>query len=766
MDNNTEFHDDDDICHINNHLINFKTKKLKNQLNVPSNKNYINQSKNQDNSLFPKNEVQSINSKNENDRKAKNFKLTNSIPTKTISPKKTKQYVNNKYKKILSSKQSYLLSDMNIESPFNIKHIQSSIEQKDHSNNNIFTKSPRTPDKNISNVLYFSKEESYQDNTWNFLNDIDSSPLRTPKSQQRIIDSLECDKLKSPSHIKTPKSEEISTNLSSPISINNDFKSSKTHRNLSISDNLIDVSDIQNTYAKQRSFVRESVNNMEYFFSSYNTDFKNCFNNESSPDDSEPHNLNIKNIHELRESGISKKSLDEVQYLVDGLNKCNTLRLRQSCYIELAKKMNKTEFSRNFRSGNFCHQLLENSKKDTDTIILYCTLFILCLIFQDKKCAYALVSDDTVFEIIFLGLSYNKDIIKLCDSKDYKIDTFIHDSFIDLIKTIKSSSIHLNYTEESSCYILSINAIKNITFLPIRKTSNHLEKMASFSYISTLYDIIDEICKESKVNKQIYTIKIIINAIEQCSFLMNSDIYMKRISTIITLLTSDLFNNSEERYKSHIFQSSLRLLINLTNNNSSICDEVAHSEFIQMLINFIISTKKEYLNSSQTLDNILLSLGLLINIIEKGSKFSHILEQYGILHIYIYICSPKTDTKNTLMGLVTIDKLINTFTEWRECSYSTENNVATGYLAILLTHLSLKNRDSKDNFLSKYIREKLPDNSYKIIIEFLQEFAQFNIEIEKEASGTFGMKSSGIGNEIQKISEILNDLELKLIMCK
>ncbi|CCJ30301.1 unnamed protein product [Pneumocystis jirovecii] len=409
--------------------------------------------------------------------------------------------------------------------------------------------------------------------------------------------------------------------------------------------------------------------------------------------------------------------------------------------------MNETEFSRNFKSGNFYHQLLENFEKDTNIIILYCTLFILCLIFQDKKYAYALISDDITFEIIFLGLSYDKDIIELYKSENHKTCKYIHDSLIDLVETVKSSNLHIDYNIESSCYFFSINAIKSITFLSTWKTSNHLEKMASFDCISVFYDIIDKICKKN-INEQIYIIEIIINSIEHYSLVMNSDIHIKKISIIITLLISDLFNNSEKKYKSRIFQSSLRLLINLTNNNPSICDEVAHSKFIQILIDTIIS-RKDFSDPNQSSDNTLLTLGLLINIIEKGSKINHILKQY--------------DTKNTLLGLVTVDQLINTFNEWKDYSYNTENNVATGYLAILLTHLSLKNSNSEDNFLSKYIRKKLPNNSYNIIIKFLQEFAQFNMKIE-EAAGTFGIKPSGVADEIQRISEILYDLESKLIM--
>ncbi|KAG5440679.1 hypothetical protein PCK2_000267, partial [Pneumocystis canis] len=151
-------------------------------------------------------------------------------------------------------------------------------------------------------------------------------------------------------------------------------KPSKTSQNLHTYNGLMDnFSNIQNTYAKQRSFIAEPIEDIEQFFSysSYNITSKSQLNDEPNSEDSEPSNLNIKSIHELRESGISRKSLDEIQYLIDGLNKCNTLKLRQSCYIDLAKKMIELEFSRNFRSRNFSHQLLENSEKDTDIVLDY-----------------------------------------------------------------------------------------------------------------------------------------------------------------------------------------------------------------------------------------------------------------------------------------------------------------------------------------------------------------------------------------------------------
>ncbi|KAG5439527.1 hypothetical protein PCANB_002102 [Pneumocystis canis] len=745
METNIEFPEDNPY-YVNSDLNNSQPKKPKNQFQNISTQQYLNQNKNEDKLLLYQTELQNTNKKEiKNSKKTKNFKSTNSTPIKNISPEKSKQSINNKNKKPADTEKSCLTGNSNQKIYSNKEYMQLSLNLKNSSNNHVLTKSPKTPDRDINNTFYFQKSTSNKNNTWNFLDNFDNSPLRTPKSQ-RIIDSLERDKLKSPLNIETPKSKEISTKLFSPILAKEDFKPSKTPQNLHIYNDLIDTcSNIQNTYAKQRSFVAEPIDDIEHFFSysSYNINSKNQLNNESNSEDSEPSSLNIKSIHELRESGINKKSLDEIQYLIDGLNKCNTLKLRQSCYIELAKKMNGIEFSRNFRSRNFSHQLLENSEKDTDIVILYCTLFILCLIFQDKKCAYALVSNNITFEIIFLGLSYNKDMIELCNFENCNINKSIQNSLIDLIKTEKSSNIHTNYTNKSSCCILSINAIKSIIFLPTWRTSNYLEKLASFGCISNFYDIIDKICKDN-IKEQFCLIETIISSLEQYTLIINSNIHIGRISTIITLLTSNLFNNSEKKNKSHIFQSSLRLLINLTNNNPSICDEVTHPEFIQILIDVVVSEKENSLSLDQSLDNTLLSLGLLINIIEKGSKINYITKHHEKVHL----------------ELVTIDKLINTFTEWRKCSFSVKNNVATGYLAILLAHLSLKNSNS-DNSLSKYIRKKLPNNSYNIIIEFLQEFAQFNMEIEKEAAGTFGIKSS-----VENYYPTIENTFCKTIKCK
>ncbi|QSL65240.1 hypothetical protein MERGE_002549 [Pneumocystis wakefieldiae] len=727
-----------------------KCEKLESQLsNISSTKRYINQD-NEDNLLLSQTNMENTNIiENNIEKETKNLKLMSSAPIKINSPKKSKKSINTKNKHYLDTKEITYEKITNKKATFDTKHSQLLFEPK-KSPNKMSTKSPKTPNKNSNNTSPFSENIYQQNNTWNFLDDFDNSPLRTPKSQ-RIIDSLEHDKLRSPSHIETPKSKEISIKMFSPILANEDYKLPKTPQNLYIYNNLVDTfSDTQNTYAKQRSFIAEPTNDTKKdIFSSYNANTKNYLNDELNVQDAESYVFNIKSVHELRESGINKKSLDEIQYLMDGLNKCNSLKLRQSCYIELAKKINKTEFSRNFRSGNFIHQLLEISKKDTDMIILYCTLFILYLLLQDKKSAYALVSDDTTFEIIFLGLSYDENI-QLYNSKNFKTNNFIQDSLIELIKIVKFSTAHSEYANKSSCCILSINAIKSITFLPTWETLNYLEKMESFGCISSLYDIIDKISNNNN-SEEFYLIETIIRSIEQCALIMCSNTHIKRISTIITLLTSSLFHNFKKKYKYDIFQSCLRLLINLTNNSSSICDEITHPKFIQTLTNVIIS-KKDSLDLGQFSDNTLLTLGLLINITEKGSKMTYISEQY--------------DTESTIISLATIDELVNTFTNWRKYSHNTETNVAAGYLAILLAHLSLKNSDSGNIFLSKYIQKKLPNNSYNIIIEFLHEFAQFNMEIEKKAAETFRIKWSSIASEIQKISEVLHELESKLIISK
>ncbi|CEJ54739.1 hypothetical protein PMG11_01034 [Penicillium brasilianum] len=190
----------------------------------------------------------------------------------------------------------------------------------------------------------------------------------------------------------------------------------------------------------------------------------------------------------------------------------------------------------------------------------------------------------------------------------------------------------------------------------------------------------------------------------------------------------------------------LRVVLNTTNSNPTLCDKFATAAMIDELAMIAIArfgelTEDTLTHENNSLDTVILALGALINLVEQreASRTMFLTSGSGAVSILDQLLQ---------LFLARVDS-----TSQAHSVLEVHHNVAVGYLAVLLLALCLHTG------ARMRIKESLRPNGLTIIMSTVNEFLQYHQKIEqelhpaqanKEASG-FLVRLQDLINEIQRI---------------
>lgn len=184
----------------------------------------------------------------------------------------------------------------------------------------------------------------------------------------------------------------------------------------------------------------------------------------------------------------------------------------------------------------------------------------------------------------------------------------------------------------------------------------------------------------------------------------------------------------------------IRLILNITNSNPSLCDRFANLEMVGGLVrivsaNFGDLTEDALGQANNSLDSVILALGALINLTEQSEASRS---------IFLYSAGSSKPFLDQLLHLfMTHVESISTAHSVLEVHH----NVAVGYLAVLLLTLSL------DPETRSKIKSSLAPNGLTPVISTVDEFLQYHQKIEQEISTfpTQGQPASGFLSRLQEL---------------
>ncbi|PKC15565.1 hypothetical protein RhiirA5_348914 [Rhizophagus irregularis] len=194
---------------------------------------------------------------------------------------------------------------------------------------------------------------------------------------------------------------------------------------------------------------------------------------------------------------------------------------------------------------------------------------------------------------------------------------------------------------------------------------------------------------------------------------------------------------------------TLRVLINLTNENLPACQYVG--SHLGMSILMRLATVGQLPNAVK-FDVLLLSIGLLINLVETDSNIQDEFRKVdqnptcpgSRMCMRTCTCSSRESAVSCLVSLYNY--------QLEKDDDETDSNIVAAYMAVLLGLLIKNNQDNQ-----QLIIERLPDRSVNSLINLLQQFVHFNELVGEEAtanghaSGQMLMSSSSLNNYQTKL---------------
>ncbi|KAG5367029.1 hypothetical protein CJU89_1478 [Yarrowia sp. B02] len=184
----------------------------------------------------------------------------------------------------------------------------------------------------------------------------------------------------------------------------------------------LSVTTNRRTYGANRSYLADSPTKKENIYDSIMS--------ESSAE-SEQEELNIKSVHELRETGGNARFMDEMEYLAEGLEDEGSSR--RTTLLEICKKAKDPDFIRKLKTTDYADKILNVLPQvvETDQVAAFLVLFIAQKIFGDNGANVldTVINDPKFLGSVFLCLDNTDSILR--DKKSSKVFQKVLKEFVD-----------------------------------------------------------------------------------------------------------------------------------------------------------------------------------------------------------------------------------------------------------------------------------------------------------------------------------------------
>ncbi|GBB97032.1 hypothetical protein RclHR1_00290030 [Rhizophagus clarus] len=391
--------------------------------------------------------------------------------------------------------------------------------------------------------------------------------------------------------------------------------------------------------------------------------------NNVNGDNLTPKKHTLKSSHELREVGDHTRFTDEMDYILDGLEN-RSMNVRRNSVIDLLSKLLDSDFLLRVRAHNYISKIYTILNGNQDLLIRCCFSFIICILMEDKHSSESLIQEHGFIEFIVNLLNVSTDPLNT-DSESLKKS---EKSFINDFKNIILKSTIFTNLSQISLKSISLRTLSSLSSLRTRhenKIKNILRDSGGLSsVINVLKSELESVGKllsaiENGKLPGLQKITLDFTLIEQClKILENSTLFCSENQICIVedkdllhmLLELLLYcqleasgkNVEEASLALECLLGTLRVLINLTNEYLPACQYVGSHLGMSILMRlatvgqlpgnnslennadpFIVSATNSESVDAVKFDVLLLSIGLLINLVETDSNIQDEFRKVG-----------------------------------------------------------------------------------------------------------------------------------------
>ncbi|KAI9037386.1 WAPL family protein [Aspergillus affinis] len=450
---------------------------------------------------------------------------------------------------------------------------------------------------------------------------------------------------------------------------------------------------------------------------------------ENEKGDSKP----VRSIHELRQAGEKARFCETVELILEDIEgSSNSLSERCDGYSRLCLNLLEPRFVRQFCECGFEERIVESTTEGLDMIPASLAL-----------CAYSLIFNSGSFSFVLSGRFWWK-IMQIAPQLlvfDVSFTCLVdQQSTTSTAKPVRHSlRKNLQQILSAVCGDQSSNTSPRFLALYVINTFLHnlRQKVRSVEPISTsLLDQLVGLLMTNKPGKQSATqfeLFSSVLSILDSSTVLSSGPWSHSQCNSFGLLSRLcwLFYPNQLDQNRRVLGLYIRVIMNITNTNSSLCKALATPELVAGLVGIVAeefchvpddSPAKE--NSS--LDIVILALGALTNVAEKSQSSRA-----------LFLMSARNSTSFFQLLLQQFSHGINSIGKAHSVS-EVHKNVAIGYLSILLATLCLN-----EEILSQ--AETMLDKGLALILSTAEEFLQYHQKVEQDSYPMESRDDGGAG---------------------
>lgn len=346
----------------------------------------------------------------------------------------------------------------------------------------------------------------------------------------------------------------------------------------------------------------------------------------------------VQSIHELRQAGKIARFTREVESLMEEIEYPHSESGQCSNLIQLCSKLLQRDYALRFNDCNFNTRLVDLGAKITDPVPAVLSLCA-CDLSQSRTPWSATVLATHWSRLLDAAptlLDIDDDVLTISKRAPSGLSKAVRSRLSDIVRRLLSAS-----PEDAGCTKLTprVEMLKCL-----QRTSSHLRDtrgdMATMSsaVLERLVDIIgkcvlDEVPGGDHMSvDKVRILDLTLSVLETCTVIPGTlpDNYQDACKPLYRLHRLLDATALENRLSNSTLQSILRLLLNITNNDSSLCNDFATPDMIGGLVNIVLANFAQLCGDcpDSTLDLVILALGALVNLAEGSETAKTVFKQH------------------------------------------------------------------------------------------------------------------------------------------
>ena len=346
----------------------------------------------------------------------------------------------------------------------------------------------------------------------------------------------------------------------------------------------------------------------------------------------------LRSIHELREAGGNIRLIAELEAKLEDIEgeENSSCTFRRMSLLDLVKKLQEPSNSRLFIEQGLESRLLALVGIDMDLITnsLHAVAILQIISCPSSNPVLPRLLDANIVDFLVDLLGLDKNLAAQAKKRDVNLPEYAQDEYGSMCYTVLNSTIWQGGSPPFlSCHVLALQCLAHIV-RQTRESGSLSQVLSAYAIRRIVVTSIPSLSMLALPGTSITSVqlKLAVSILESCTVSNVADCQEslwegETLDRIIGLLP--LLYSCEEDECGTSRTLTLRLYVNLTNNNPGLCEKLSTPEVVEVMCAMItsyfehLSSHAARLQPPTNLDNLILTLGALINLAESSDVVRH-----------------------------------------------------------------------------------------------------------------------------------------------